>query len=185
MDFENAARQLNCEPAALMAIASVETDGNGFLLDGRPTILFEAKTFHRLTNGAFDATYPNLSSPVWDRALYGKSGAHQYDRLIAARLLNDEAALKATSWGAFQIMGENYRLCAFLSVYDFVEAMNKDEDAHLMAFTAFLRSNPTMHTALLQKNWSAFARAYNGPSYMDNQYDSKLAAAYIAAKSPA
>ena len=42
-----------------------------------------------------------------------------------------------------------------------------------------------MAEALRKKNWAAFAKAYNGPGYAKNQYDTKLAAAYASFATPA
>jgi hypothetical protein len=35
-----------------------------------------------------------------------------------------------------------------------------------------------MHAALKKQDWAAFAKAYNGPGYKANKYDTKLAEAY-------
>ncbi|WP_262919099.1 N-acetylmuramidase family protein [Niabella hibiscisoli] len=44
-DFQDAARQLNCEVAAIKAVAEVESKGDGFLPTGEPKILFERHIF--------------------------------------------------------------------------------------------------------------------------------------------
>ncbi|OOV89142.1 hypothetical protein MF4836_34345 [Pseudomonas sp. MF4836] len=49
--------------------------------------------------------------------VYGPYGRPQYERLITAYRLDEEAALQACSWGKFQIMGFNYRAAGFDSVY--------------------------------------------------------------------
>jgi hypothetical protein len=65
--------------------------------------------------------------------------------------------------------------------------MTQSEEAQLRAFVSFVRSRSTMAEALRKKNWAAFAKAYNGPGYAKNQYDTKLAASYakFAASAPA
>ncbi|MCY7315094.1 MAG: N-acetylmuramidase family protein [Rubrivivax sp.] len=35
-----------------------------------------------------------------------------------------------------------------------------------------------MHRALQRQDWASFARAYNGPGYAQNNYDTKIAAEY-------
>jgi len=42
-----------------------------------------------------------------------------------------------------------------------------------------------MAEALRKRNWAAFAKAYNGPGYAKNQYDTKLAASYATFAAPA
>ena len=56
--------------------------------------------------------------------------------------------------------------------------MSTTEGYHLQAFTAFIRANPALHTALRELRWATFARLYNGPDYRANLYDARLARAY-------
>ncbi len=177
-DINNAADILSCPPAAIKAVLTVETSGSGFLPDGRPTILFESKYFHKYTGGIYDVTHPNLSTPKWDKTTYGKGGAHQYDRLETAISLDEEAALKSASWGLFQIMGANHESCGFDNVYSFVETQVAGGGQQLEVFCRFIQTNKKMHVALQNLDWPTFAKLYNGPGYAANQYDVKLAAAY-------
>ena len=175
-DFNDCASDLNCQVAAIRAVVDVESSGGGFLPDGRPKILFEAKYFHNLTKGKYDKSNPNISSPVWNRKLY-KGGVKEWGRLDEAAALDGNAALQSASWGLFQIMGANYKACGFKSVEDFVEAMKKSEGEQLKAFAKFIRSSK-LDGHLRDRNWASFAKGYNGPGYAKNQYDKKLAAAY-------
>lgn len=186
-DIDNAADELRCDPAVIQAVCDVESAGHGFLPDGRPTILFEAHSFYTLTRGKFGQS--NISSPIWNRSLYGAAGAHQYDRLSQAIALERGAALESASWGLFQIMGSNFAACGFDNVEAFVAAMAESEARHLAAFVSFCQTNRL--DAYLRANppdFTAFARGYNGPAYAENSYDTKLAAAYrkwLAAPAPA
>jgi N-acetylmuramidase len=143
----------------------------------RPKILFEAHVFGRLTRHRWDEAHPNVSSPSWNRALYGADGARQYDRLAEAVALDRAAALQSASWGMFQILGLNYADSGFGSVEDFVTAMCTGEGAQLEAFAAFCRHNG-LDRALRARDWTRFALGYNGPGEAENDYDGKLAAAY-------
>lgn len=181
-DFARAAKELNVEVAAIRAVAEVEAAGAGFLPDGRPAILYEAHIFHKETGGkhagAKDRRGVALSSPTWNQKLYGATGAAQHARYEDARKLDPDAANKACSWGTFQILGQNHKACGFDSSQAFVDAMwNGGEAAHLDAFVAFVKAN-NLDGALRAKNWAAFARGYNGPSYAVNKYDTKMASAY-------
>jgi hypothetical protein len=180
-DFERAAKALNVEVAAIRAVAEVEAAGAGFLPDGRPAALYEAHIFHKHSKGAHagatDRRKVSLSSPGWNRSLYGAAGAAQHDRYEDARKLNADAANKACSWGTFQILGENHKVYGFDDSQSFVDAMWSGAPAHLDAFVKFIQAN-RLDTPLRNKNWALFARGYNGPAYEKNQYDRKMDAAY-------
>lgn len=180
-DFARAAKELNVEPAAIRAVAEVEAAGEGFLPDGRPAILYEAHVFHKETSGrhahAKDRRGVALSSPSWNPKLYGATGAAQHDRYEDARKLDPDAANKACSWGAFQILGQNHKVCGFDTSQEFVDAMWGGAPAHLDAFVAFIKANK-LDAALRAKDWKTFARVYNGPGYAQNAYDKKMASAY-------
>lgn len=171
--IENAARKIGCQVAAVRAVIDVESRG-GFLADKRPKILFERHYFSRLTGRQYDASHPAISNPNWGGY---KGGTAEYDRLGEAISLDRDAALRSASWGAFQIMGDNYRVCGFQSAEDFVAAMVAGEPAQLDAFVAFVKKNH-LDDELIRTDWAGFARGYNGPAYRANKYDEKLAAAY-------
>jgi hypothetical protein len=180
-DFARAAKALDVEEAAVRAVAEVEAAGQGFLPDGRPAILYEAHVFHKETGGkhahAVDQRGVKLSSPKWDRSLYGAPGARQHERYEDARKLDPDAANKACSWGLFQILGQNHKDCGFDTSQNFVDAMWAGAGAQLDAFVAFVKANK-LDVPLRARNWAAFARGYNGPSYAVNKYDTKMASAY-------
>ena len=177
-DVAAAASRLQCEPAAIWAVCDVESAGGGFLPDKRPKILFEAHIFGGLTRHRWDAAHPGISSPGWNRALYGADGAHQYDRLTEAIALDRDAALQSASfWGMFQILGMNFSACGFASVADYVAAMCVGEGAQLAAFAAFCRHSG-LDGFLRAHDWTQFALGYNGPDEAENDYAGKLAAAY-------
>ena len=186
LDFVVASQLIICEPAVIKAVCRVEAPRGGFMKDDRPLILFEPYRFSNLTAGKYQGTviqidnvnYPLSLSGHWDRevAMYGPSSI-QYEKLGAAQKLDNDAALKSCSWGKFQIMGENFNLCGFSNVTDFVTAMNIGEKEHLMAFVRYVKSRK-LDDMLRLKDWAGFALHYNGPGYKQNQYDSKLQDAY-------
>jgi hypothetical protein len=176
-DIAATAAKLCCEPAAVRAVCDIESAGGGFLPDRRPKILFEAHLFGNLTGHRWDATHPNISSPSWNRALYGAAGAHQYERLAEAVSLDRNAALQAASWGMFQIVGMNFAACGFASVEAYVAAMCESEGAQLAAFAAFC-VHEGLARFLAAHDWRQFARRYNGPGEAENDYAGRLGAAY-------
>jgi N-acetylmuramidase-like protein len=174
-DYKEAARELGCEIAAIKAVAHVEAPKGPFLPDGRLTILFEAHIFHKYTQGKFTPTHPHISSAKWDRKLY-KGGAGEWPRMEEAFTLDPVAAQMSASYGAFQIMGFNFAACGFKTVEAFVESM-LTEPGQLAAFVEFIKSKD-LDDELHRKDWSGFARIYNGPGYVINDYHTKMAKAY-------
>ncbi len=180
-DYLEAAKFLNVEPAAIQAVTVVESNGKPFLQDGRPDILFEAHLFGRHTGNRYASkTDPNgkaISATKWDRTLYGAAKAWQYTRLYTAMQYDVEAAVKSTSFGAFQILGQEYKAAGFTTLEDFVRAMANSAGDHLKAFCNYVKTNK-IDDELRDKRWTAFARAYNGPAYAQNDYDNKMAREY-------
>jgi hypothetical protein len=176
-DFQEAAQAMNVSIAAVKAVAEVESKGQGFYPSGRPIILFEAHIFGRYTNYKFNQSHPNLSSYKWNRALYF-GGEREYERLNAAVQLNEEAALKSTSWGKFQICGFNHKYCGYTDVFSYVDDQYISEGIHLMCFVKYILSQG-LDIPLRNLNWAEFARRYNGPKYAENRYDVKLQNAYL------
>jgi hypothetical protein len=174
-DYQQAADLLKCDIAAIKAVAEVESRGAGFFPDGRPKILFERHKFRSFTGGKYDATNPDISNKT--PGGYGAGGTHQWDRFNVAAALDQTAAIKACSWGKFQVMGFNFQVCGFASVDDFYAAMQKSEGEHLQAFCNFIAGN-NLGGALRNHQWATLAAGYNGADYKINQYDTKLAAAY-------
>lgn len=173
-DFIDAAKLLNCEVAAVKAVAEVESHQNGFQPTGEPTILFERHIFSKRTNRKFDASHPSISNKK--AGGYGTVSS-QHGRLQLASTLDKTAALMSASWGKFQIMGFNFANAGFNKLQDFINAMYKGEREHLLAFINYVK-NTGLSDELQRKDWVNFARLYNGADYKKNEYDKKLAAAY-------
>jgi len=180
--FKQSAAALQVEPAVIKAVAKVESGGSGFLPDGKPVILFEPHVFWKelrkidIDPTRYKGEYADILYPVWGTRPYGGS-SKQYARLERAAKINREAALASASWGKFQIMGFNWRMCKCSSLQQFINAMYKSEDEHLRLFTNYILS-ANLDDELRNKDWKGFARGYNGPLYYKNSYDKKLAAAY-------
>jgi hypothetical protein len=174
-DFKQAADRLDCEVAAIKAVAEVESGPYGaFLPDGKPVILFERHLFSRLTKKKYDASNPDISNPK--PGGYGKV-SQQHLRLDKAAALDKDAAQQSCSWGRFQVLGMNWKPLGYVSLQEFVDSMYRDEAGHLESFVRFVETN-NLARHLKSKNWAGFAKGYNGPSYQQYKYDAKLAAAY-------
>ncbi len=172
--YKRAAEVIGCEVAVIQAVAEVESRGSGFNADGTPKTLFEGHWFHKFTNGQYSGIwkYRSISYPRWTRIWYGKQKAEK-KRLDLACSLDREAGLKSASWGAFQIMGFNYELCGFRTIQEFVNAMYKSEDEHLLAFINYVKSRK-LGKYLREKNFEMFAYYYNGSGYKKNKYAKKM-----------
>lgn len=175
-DFARAAADLGCDVAAVRAVATVEAAGAGFV-DGLPKILFEPHRFCRNTSGRFSQAHPELSYQVWGTRPYPKLQSERFAQLAAAVALDVDAGLKSASYGAFQIMGENYQACGFDSPWHMVHQLSLTEGDQLAAFVNFVQANH-LDSALCGREWGRFARGYNGTAYLVNHYDTKLATAY-------
>lgn len=173
-DIAAAAATLGIAPAVIHAVDEVESRGHGFLPDGRPSMLFERHIFSRRTGHRYDRTHPRISNP--SAGGYGAAGAHQYDRLAEAIVLNRAAALQSASWGRYQVMGFNAELCGWHDVEAFVTDMRKSEALHLQAFLGYCRATDIARW-LATHDWRQFARGYNGPGNVDD-YAQKLDEAY-------
>lgn len=175
-DIRKAAESIGCDVAAIKAVVDVESRGNGFLSSGEPVILFEGHIFHRLTKGKFTVKgNEDISHRRWTRKFYR---LNQHERLQKAEKLDRDAALKSASWGLFQIMGFNHKACGFRTVQQFINDMYHSEGKHLEAFVKFIKSQ-RIDKHLISKDWSEFARRYNGAGYKANAYDTKLEKAYL------
>lgn len=183
--FKQLGAVLSCEPAALKAVEEVESGGRGgFLPSGRAQILFEGHQFYsRLKASQSEAfakqiaeRFPNICYPKWDKSKY-KGGEGEWERLIIARSVNPIIADMCASWGRFQIMGFNYRLCGCGSVVEMVKIMSESATEQFRLFANFLKSSGCL-PSLQKKQWATFAKKYNGSGYAQNKYDTKLATAY-------
>ena len=169
-----AAEHAGVDPAVLWSVVTVETSGCGFLPDKRPCILFERHIFSTRTGRRFDTAHPGISGSPGG---YGPAGALQYERLEEAIACDRHAALESASWGLGQVMGFNAGPAGFRDAEDMVGQMMRGENEQILAMAAFMRTNG-MHTALQRRDWTGFARRYNGPGFAANRYDEKLGAAH-------
>jgi hypothetical protein len=180
--YIDTASQLNLPVAILKAVTETEAAGKAFDSEGRLFILFEPHIFWRqlktrnIEPELLVKKNPDLLSPVWNRKLYGLSSA-QWSKLLRAKKIHSEAAYCSASYGAFQIMGFHHARCGFKTAGGFVDYLSQGAFEQLQAFVRFIRSSGFL-PLLQNKDWDAFARAYNGPGYKQNKYDEKLEAAY-------
>ncbi|WP_429127079.1 N-acetylmuramidase family protein [Aeromonas media] len=180
-DYVNAASELGCEVNAIKAVALTETGSTGSYYkfsdqdDAVLSILFERHKFSNMTSGKYDKSHPEISNPVG-----GGYGAYkvQYRKLMLAYSLDKNAALKAASWGKFQILGSNHLSTGYKDVNEFVSSLSVSEKNHLKAFVDFIKADNRLLKAIRAKDWLAFALVYNGPR--QKGYDKRMKDNYNA-----
>lgn len=183
-DFESAALDLGVPVATVKAVTEIESRGAGFLPDGHPVVLFERHIMYRRVRDKFGldrakalaARYPDIINST--AGGYGKTSEQPKRMGRAADLIDRECALESASWGMFQVMGFHWEWLGYPSLQSFVNAMYRSEREHLDSFVRYVKKTPAALRGLRERDWAAFARAYNGPAYAQNKYDIKLAAAY-------
>lgn len=174
-EFRIVAEQLGVEVAAIKAVVEIEAGKamQGFLLPGVPVINFDPSVYRLCLAKAKGGK--GVNDPV-PEGLSGY-GLKEWKQLINARKKNADAANMGTFWGMFQIGGFNYELCGYNSVDEFVQKMSESEFAQLEIFATFIEKCGMLDD-LRKKNWSGFARRYNGNSYAARGYHTKMANAY-------
>lgn len=185
MDYSKAAKLLGVEEAAVKAIASVESQGEGFITDKSgnklPKILFERhvmferlRDFTPIKSADMAAKYPDIVNPTPGGY---KGGLAEHERLDRAVKIDRVTALESASWGRFQVMGYHWKVLGYSSVQEFVNKAYTEE-GQLELFIRFVKASPNVLKALKAKDWVGVARAYNGPGYAKNSYDTKMRDAY-------
>ena len=179
-DFQASCARLQCEWEALAAISQVESGAlGGFAADGRPIVLFERHIFSRKTNHQYDASHPTVSA--LSPGGYPRSQAERWAQVEEAYALDPEAALQSTSFGMYQVLGQNYARSGYDNTHEFVAALSRSPAAQLEAFEGFIRGN-NLADEVQNKDWAGFAMRYNGPGYAANHYDARMADAYARLK---
>lgn len=183
-DYAQVAAELGVEVAAIKAVVEIETGRTrrGFNADKTPIVSFNIKVFttmtrrHKVKLSDYTKTHPLVFSRL-NIKRFGSSQAAEHARVREAMSIDSVCAIEGTFWGMFQIGGFNWKRCSVASPFEFMELMSRSERDQLELFAAFLR-NSGLLKHLQEKNWVAFARGYNGPTYASHAYHTRLAAAY-------
>jgi hypothetical protein len=157
------------------AVLDVEAAGSGFDDQGRLKALYEPHKAYALSSGAVRAQLVSrgLAYPKWGQQPYPKDS---YPRILAAIAIDEDIALRSTSWGLGQIMGFNAGAAGYPSARAMVEAFVDDEEVHLEAMVRFIVANG-LDDELRRRDWKGFARGYNGSGQVDH-YAGLLAKAF-------
>ena len=169
----------------LHMVMDVESRGDGFDSKGRPTMLFEPHIFYRELAGAQrdEAVKQGIAYKKWKSGSYPRDS---YPRLAKAMAINATAALKACSWGGYQVMGFNHKLAGYSTVQSMVKAMTADAENHLEAAVNFIVSAglddelqvlDALDRSATPEDCIPFVMGYNGKGFRKNNYHTKAAKA--------
>ncbi|HEY6871630.1 MAG TPA: N-acetylmuramidase domain-containing protein [Geobacteraceae bacterium] len=96
----------------------------------------------------------------------------EWQNLETAYGVNPEAALLATSYGLPQLMGFNCWVTKFATVREMVLAFQDSCREQVAGFFGFVKKN-SLDRYILDEDWRAFTKRYNGPGNVDD-YSAKL-----------
>jgi peptidoglycan hydrolase-like protein with peptidoglycan-binding domain len=180
--IEKIAKRLDVEPAALLAVAEVESAGVAtWNVKGKslPAIRFEGHYFYRLLKGRqrAAAVAAGLASPKAGAVKNPASYSARYALLSRAAAINEEVAYESTSWGLGQVMGSHWKKLGFTSAADMVKMAKSGIPGQVEIMARYIKKFGLVDE-LQSKGFTSFAKQYNGPGYKQNRYDTKMAAAY-------
>jgi len=181
-EIEKAAREHGLEPAALLAIAEIESAGQVFAkIDGRnePLIRFEGHYFDRRLTGAAQerARAEGLASPNAGAVANPRAQMARWQMLDRAADIDHQAAYESTSWGLGQVMGAHWQWLGFGDVDALVTEARSGAAGQARLMARYL-DKAGLTSALNDHDWEAVGHGYNGPGFRKNGYHLKLAEAY-------
>jgi len=174
-----------------MSIVNVEAGLQGLQEGGRPTIRFEAHVFNAQLkkHGIQEAHGKWGASTLVGRNVDGVSceGGQGAEQACFAKALsiNKEAAYESISMGLGQIMGFNSSLVGFSSaedMYNHFSAGGGGEPEQIRAMFKLIERVPAQLKAARNKDFGAFAQAYNGAKVgtaKNEQYTAALRKSYL------
>jgi hypothetical protein len=101
--------------------------------------------------------------------------------------IDEAAALRSASWGASQILGDNFKAAGYENVQEMVNGFCDDEDDHIEAMINFVKASgidddlrrlASLKRPTTPDDCRIIARTYNGKEYEKNGYHTKMAAAH-------
>lgn len=182
-DYKNAAKRLGVSEFVIRVLGMVESQGAGFLGNGKVKILYERHRMHFYLGQAISKVFANeqmKKNPNLVNSVAGgyKGNAAEHTRLSLAKNIHENSALMSCSWGVFQIMGENWKNLGYSSVQEFVAQQEISETHQMEAFLRFIEWKPGLLTALKKQDWHTVFTLYNGSNYKKLGYQAKFQEAW-------
>lgn len=180
--IRESATKIGITTSVAMAVIAVESGGVTHTMIGgkaRPLIRWEGHYFDRLVPAEKrdEARRAGLASPKAGRIKNPRSQAERYQMLLRAMKIDVNAAIMSCSWGVGQIMGSHWESLGFASPRHFYKYVCSSVAAQADVMFRYIEVND-LADDLRRRDWSAFARGYNGPAYAKYGYHIKLAKAY-------
>jgi peptidoglycan hydrolase-like protein with peptidoglycan-binding domain len=176
------AARLKVEPAALLAIAEVESAGKvTALVKGRPEplIRWEGHYFDRRLKGdkRARARAAGLANPKAGGVKNPAAQSARWDIVARAAAIDRQAAYESFSIGLGQVMTAHWKWLGYATVDDLIKVARRDAAGQVDVMARYIEKAGLVD-AIRRRDWSAFARGYNGPDYKRHGYHRKIAAAY-------
>lgn len=185
-DYREIADSFGLTEVHLRTVVAVETDGSGFDKQKRPDILFERHRFYRELKNTPDkqrrAVKMGIAYPSWGEKPYPRSADGVWAEFEKAAALDLDAAIRSTSWGLGQIMGDEFDEAGYTSPQAMVESFCESEYNQLVGMCKLIvhrRLDNVLKRFPDINACRAFAKTYNGAGYAKNNYHNKLQQAYI------
>ena len=189
------ARVLSLPERTLRAFIAVESSGSGLTPAG-PVIRLEVHKFWLFSSPSLypriDARFRVKGPKPWQghewrpfatednwwpmHQLDDRGQRNEHVALGVAKSIDPDAAIRATSYGLGQVLGDNWRRLGFTSTADF-ERMQLSEYGQIVTMGRFIAADAVLLRALRGLDFATAARRYNGNGAVD-EYARRLADAY-------
>jgi peptidoglycan hydrolase-like protein with peptidoglycan-binding domain len=175
-DVQGLADLAGIPPEVLQAVKEVESSGDSSATRFEPHVFVRLRPDLRGSipytpgkHGAWSNLTKETNRPAFENA----------------RKLDPFAAVKATSWGAFQVLGQHLLDEHNGNPKRAVEAFDEDpEGQSAMLLARWFAANPRARAAAnaAPPNFHELARCYNGSQYFKHGYHKRLRAAWFKAR---
>ncbi len=167
--------EINIDIATAIAVLAVESGGKGFGAQGNVLIRFENHLFHSFWGKNNEKVYNQhfrfSSAERWKNHFFRKDKnsewqayhgdqVKEWEVLTFARSLDNEKALFSASYGLPQVIGSNHKVIGYKNAQAMLDGFSEDIRYHVLALFDFF--NPQMIKHLQRKEFTDFARYYNG-----------------------
>lgn len=179
-DVYNLAKRYDIEPAILMAVIEIESNGAEFGPSGLPIIRWEGHYFDRLVSAdkREEARNAGLAHPSAGKIKNPKDQGKRYEILARAMKIDRVAALSSISIGVGQVMGSHWEKLGFNNVAEMFDQARTGYIGQVELMLRYIVAFGLLDE-LKRYDWDAFARGYNGKNYAAGGYHTKLKAAYL------
>jgi len=167
--YQATAKELDISPAQVRAFAIVESDEKPFSPNGNPVIRFEVSRWKRYR-------VADKAAMAFDKAKNPADLDARWEMFRKMCAVNETAAIMSHSFGLFQILGANYKLCLCADPVSFLKE-NMTVEGQFKMFRRFVKMSPALLSAIRLNRAEGVGHHYNGPQYKKFKYDTKWAAA--------